>query len=85
MIPFLLYKVRKINSLGKFRSEMVSLVRKYIGSLLFMGTLVGGIKTFLCFSEKITKPEPTFKGEVFIWGSLLSSLSIFWEDSHRRE
>jgi hypothetical protein len=42
-----------------------------------MGSLVCAIKVFLCFSEKITQPEPTFKGEVFVWGSLLSSLSMF--------
>lgn len=50
MIPFLLYKVKKINSWQKFKQEMFALVRKYVGSLLFMGSLVGGIKTFLCFS-----------------------------------
>lgn len=50
MIPFLLYKAKKIKDLKKFKAELYTLIRKYIGSLLFMGTMVGGIKTFLCFS-----------------------------------
>jgi hypothetical protein len=85
MIPFILFKAKKINNFKKFKEEVENLIKKYISSLLFMGSIVAAIKVFLCFSEKITKPEPTFKGQVFIWGSLISSLSIFFEDAHRRE
>lgn len=60
LVPFLLFKLKKIKDPKKFKEEFVSLIRKYIGSLCFMGALVGGIKTFLCFSNKISKPEPNF-------------------------
>ena len=85
LVPFLIFKAKNIKNFKKFKEDFLHLVKKYIGSLCFMSTLVGSIKVFLCLSEKITKPEPTFEGKVFIWGSLLSSFSILFEDPHRRE
>lgn len=52
---------------------------------MFMCTLVSSIAVYNCFSNFISFDEPTLKGKLYVWGSLLSSLSIFCEDPSRRQ
>lgn len=50
-----------------------------------MGTLVSSIAAYTCFSDHINFDEPSLNGKMYIWGSFISSLSLFCEDRSRRQ
>lgn len=53
MIPFLIYKAKKINSRKKFKEAILNFMKTYFGSLMFMSSLVAGNKGVLCINNYI--------------------------------
>lgn len=60
-MSFLLFRARKIRDKKKLKEALFKLVQTYVGSLLFMSTMVGGNKLFLCFADKLDD-KPVFDG-----------------------
>ena len=53
MVPFLIFRLKKINDKKKLKEAIKKFIKTYVGSLLFMTTLVGGIKVHLCINNNI--------------------------------
>ncbi len=85
MIPFVIFRLKKINDRKKLKEAIIKFIKTYIGSLLFMSTLVGGNKVVVCLNNYVCGAQPVFDGKslsnlgkVFWWGSFISSLSLFF-------
>ena len=62
MIPFVIFRLKKIKDKKKLKEAIVKFIKTYIGSLLFMSTLVGGGKVVVCLNNYICGDEPVFDG-----------------------
>jgi hypothetical protein len=64
----------------------LKLLENYIKSILFIAHLVGGLKFLKCAAVNVLNPlnirldgtDYNDLGKIFLWGSFLSSLGIFW-------
>ena len=65
LIPFLLFKVKKIKDRKKLKESILKFIKTYLGSLMFMSSLVGGNKGVLCFNNYVCGDEPSFDGKKY--------------------
>lgn len=85
LIPFL-FSLKKNKDQGKVLRALKKTLKSYAFSVLFMGFLVSGFKAGLCFGSVITNFAKDYHcdGKISTFNSLISALSILFQDASRR-
>ena len=55
LIPFIIFRLKKINDRKKLKDAIFKFIKNYIGSIFFMATLVSYNKAVLCLNSYIHK------------------------------